>query len=131
MVTDPIADLLVRLKNASRASHATTDIPYSRLKEQILEIMLQGGLVGGVAKRGRKTNRRLEVALRYDEEKNAALHDARRLSRPGRRMYVKAKELTGPKYGRGLLILSTPQGLMTHREAKAKKLGGETLLEIW
>lgn len=131
MVTDPIADLLIRLKNAVRAKHATTSIPYSRLKEQLLEIMLRDGLIGSVVKRGRKTNRRLEVGLLYNERNESVLHDTRRLSRPGRRLYAKASELTGPKYGRGLLILSTPRGLMTHREARSHNVGGETLFEIW
>ncbi|MDP3795044.1 MAG: 30S ribosomal protein S8 [bacterium] len=131
MVSDPIADLLVRLKNAARRKHAVTTIPYSQLKEKILEILIQDGFVTAITRRGRKTNRRLEVALGYDGANEPRLHDAQRISRPGRRLYAKAREVRAPRYGRGVTVLSTPQGLMSHRDAKVKRAGGEVLFEIW
>lgn len=129
-MTDPIADMLVRLMNASRAKHATVLIPHSRLKFAILQILKREGLVGEIVRRGKRVAKRLEVALRYDEAGMPAIELARRVSRPGRRTYVAAARLRPSRFGRGITILSTPRGILTGREAKAANVGGEMLCEI-
>lgn len=131
MVTDPIADMLVRLMNAGRAKKESALIPYSLLKETVLEILSRDGFVGGLLRRGRKNKRRLEVSLLYGQGEQPVIQGCRRVSRPGRRFYMKAREIRAPKDGRGVLVLSTPQGILTHREAKKRQVGGEVLFEIW
>lgn len=130
MLTDPIADMLVRLVNASRAKHATVLIPHSKLKLAILQILKREGFVGDVVRRGKRVAKRLEVALRYDEAGVPAIELARRVSRPGRRVYVAAARFRPSRFGRGITILSTPRGILTGHEAKTANVGGEMLCEI-
>lgn len=131
MVTDPIADMLVRITNAGRRRAPLTAIPYSRLKETIVEMLVRDGFLSGVVHRGRKTSRRLEVALQYREDGTPFIRGCRRVSRPGRRTYASAATLQPPRYGKGVTIVSTPLGVFSHREAKAKHVGGEVLVEVW
>lgn len=130
MITDPIADMLVRLTNASRVRKETAPIPYSRFKEQILDVLTRKGYVGEVLRRGRRTKRRLEATLLY-ENGEPMIRGCRRISKPGRRFFLGVKDIRAPKDGGGLLIISTPVGILTHGEARMKKMGGEALFEIW
>jgi small subunit ribosomal protein S8 len=130
MITDPIADMLVRLTNASRVKKDTAPIPYSRFKEQILDVLAEKGFIGEVLRRGRRTKRRLEATLLY-EDGEAVIRGCRRISKPGRRLFLGVKDIHAPKNGAGLLIISTPAGVLTHSEARIKKMGGEALFEIW
>ena len=131
MTTDPVADMLNRLMNASRAKKETALVPYSQFKERILEALKREELVGDVLRRGKKSKRRIEVWLRYRQEGAPIIQHCRRISRPGRRSYLKKTALTGPRHEKGLVVLSTPQGVLTHKEARAKRVGGEALFEIW
>lgn len=130
MITDPIADMLVRLTNASRVKKETALIPYSRFKEQILDVLTRKGLIGEVLRRGRRTKRRLEATLLYENEE-PVIRGCRRVSKPGRRLFLGVRDIRAPKDGAGLLIISTPLGVLTHSEARIKKMGGEVLFEIW
>ncbi|MBI2623928.1 30S ribosomal protein S8 [Candidatus Parcubacteria bacterium] len=129
-MTDPIADMLVRLVNASRAKHASVLIPHSKLKFAILQILKREGFVGEIVRRGKRVAKRLEVALLYQEEGAALIESARRISRPGKRVYMPVARLRPQRFHRGLIVISTPQGIMTNQEAAAAKVGGEVLCEI-
>ena len=126
MVTDPISDLLVRLQNASRVGHDRISLPYSRIKHAIAKILEKEGYVGEVSKKGHE----LVVGLRYEGGKPAIL-GTKRISKPSRRMYLGVRDVRQVKRGHGLLILSTPAGVLTGKDAQAARVGGEALFEIW
>ncbi len=130
MVTDPIGDLIIRLKNANAAGNVQTTLPYSKLRLAIAEILEREGYIGAIEKQGKKVKRSLSVTL-LSENGKPKIQGVRRVSKPGRRMYKKASELRPVKYGYGTLVLSTPKGLLTDKEARKEKVGGETLFEIW
>lgn len=131
MVTDPVADLITRLKNAGAVKKQTVSIPFSLFKLAIAEKLQTAGYVKGVEKKGKKVKKTLDIALKYDEAGVHAIRGARRISKPGRRMYRSVRELKPVKYGHGSLFLSTPKGIMTDKEARQEKVGGEALFEIW
>ncbi len=125
-MTDPIADLLTRIRNGAAARHANTIIPYSRVKENIVKILKQKGYVEGytVDKEGRP-----EIVVTFNESTPKMIMN--RVSSPGQRIYKKAQEIRKVNNGFGISIISTPQGIMTGSEARKKKLGGELLCEIY
>ena len=127
---DPIADLLVRIKNAQAAGREATEAPFSKVKFAIAKILEKEGFIVKVEKKGIKSKEKLEIKLKYNQG-IAAIQDLKRISRPGQRIYVNAQKLKLVKQGYGLAIISTSHGLMTDREAKKKKLGGEVLCEVW
>jgi small subunit ribosomal protein S8 len=126
MVTDPIADLLVRLQNASRVGHARVSLPYSRIKHDIAKILNAQGYVGDIAKK----EHTLTIELRYNAGV-PVIAGAKRISKPSRRMYLGVHDVRPVKRGKGLLVLSTPAGVLSGKEAQAKRVGGEALFEIW
>jgi len=130
-MTDPIADLLNRIRNAQAVNKPTVEIPYSDLKFEILKIMEKEGLVEGLEKKGKRVKRSVEITLRYDSASNPIISGLRRISRPGQRIYLSAKEIKPVRGGYGLSILSTPKGLMSDREARRAKIGGEIICEVW
>jgi len=131
MVTDPVADFINRLKNAGAVKAATVSVPFSNLKMAIAEKLKDAGYVKAVEKKGKKVKKTLDVMLKYNEGGTHAIQGVVRISKPGRRMYRSVHELKPVKYGHGALILSTPKGIMTDKEAKQEKVGGEALFEIW
>ncbi len=132
MVNDPIADMLLRLKNAGAAGKHKTEIPYSGLKIRIANILLEEGFVSSVEKRTKKgAERTIEVGLLFDETKRPRLSGLVRVSRPSRRTYMKATDLRPIQQGHGIMILSTPKGVMTDAKAKKEHVGGEVLCKIW
>jgi small subunit ribosomal protein S8 len=130
MTTDPIGDLLVRLKNASQVRQVSATMPYSRMKAAVAEVLARNGYVGEVKEKG-KTSRQLEVTLKYADTGRPAISGAKRVSKPSRRMYVGVHDIHPVKRGYGLVVLSTPQGVLSGKEAREKKVGGEILFEIW
>ena len=130
MVTDSIGDMINRINNACRAGKESVSIPYSNLKFAIAEVLRNEGFVGEVSKKGKKVKKHLEIDLLYIQD-NSKIKGAERVSKPSRRMYVGWREIKPVKYGKGRLIVSTPQGIMTGESAKTKKLGGEALFKIW
>lgn len=127
MVNDPIADLLVRLQNASRVGHTSVSLPYSRIKFAIAEILAKEGYVEqGVTKK----NHSLMIPLKYTAGR-PAIEGVKRVSKPSRRTYVGVRDVRPIKRGFGLMVLSTPKGVMTGAQAKAERVGGEVLFEIW
>lgn len=131
-MTDPIADMLSRIRNAIIARHDRTKIPRSRLKMRVAEILKQEGYVSDVreeeAEGGRKN---IEIVLKYGQNKKAAIDGIQRVSKPGRRVYVGHNDIPYVLSGLGIAILSTSSGVMTDGEARQKRVGGEVLCEVW
>jgi small subunit ribosomal protein S8 len=136
MVTDPISDMLTRIRNASIARHDRTEMPHSKLKERIAQVMKDEGYVADVRTgeaEGRKT---LTIVLRYTRptgstQRECAIDGLSRLSTAGRRMYVRHDRIPRVRSGLGISILSTSRGVMTDKEARKQKVGGELLCAIW
>lgn len=132
MVTDPIADYLTRLRNAQMAQHRIVEIPASNLKKRITEILYDKGYI--LKYKFEEDNKQglIKIALKYNlETKEPAIRSLERISRPGLRQYAKPADLKRVKNGLGIAIISTSQGVMTDKEARANKVGGEVLCNIW
>ncbi len=127
---DPIADMLNRIKNAGNAGKELTDIPYSQLKESIAEVLFKQGYIASYAKKGKKVQKTLEVGIIYDGKKPRIV-DVARMSKPSVRYYIKAAEIKPVRNGYGLMVISTPKGIMTGDEARKGQVGGEVLFKIW
>ena len=125
-MTDPIADMLTRLRNASAAKHETVDMPYSKFKANIAEILKQEGYIADYSVEGRE----LSLELKYNNRERS-LSGLRRVSKPGLRVYAKSTELPQVLGGLGVAIISTSQGLLTDRQAQEKGVGGEVLAYVW
>src|SRR5262245_41056259 len=132
MMTDPIADLLSRIRNASLARHDRTEIPASRLKHAVAEILKSEGFIADVRQGENDTGpKKLTIVLKYGRDRTSAIDGIRRVSRPGRRVYVRHDRIPRVFSGLGISILSTSHGLMSDRDARRLKLGGELLCEVW
>ncbi len=130
-MTDPIADLLTRIRNASRAQHEKVDVPASNIKEQVARILKKEGYISDYRRIEDNRQGVLRIYLRYDSDSDAAITLIKRISKPGRRKYVKATEIPRVIRGLGIAILSTSSGVMTDGEARAAKVGGEVLCYVW
>jgi small subunit ribosomal protein S8 len=133
MMTDPIADMLARVRNAAMAQHAITRMPASKVKHSIAKILKAEGYIGDVRIEESPLTKRPEIilALKYDRDRSCAFQGIRRVSRPGRRVYVGHDRIPRVLSGLGTSILSTSQGLMTDSEARKRKVGGELVCEVW
>src|SRR4030042_6551614 len=125
MVTDPIADQIIRIKNAQIAFKDKVLIPYSKLKFQVALILAREGFVQSVEKKAKKTEKFIEIVLKYQDNRRPAIIDVKRISKPGRRMYMGYKDIRSSKQGFGRFIISTSKGIMTDKEVRKNKLGGE------
>ncbi|TVP82423.1 30S ribosomal protein S8 [Thioalkalivibrio sp.] len=130
MMTDPIADLLTRLRNAQRAQKKTVAMPYSRTKEALLKVFADEGYIGDVAIEGEGAARALRVTLKYFQGRGV-IENIERISRPGLRIYRGKDELPKINAGLGVAVISTPQGMMSDRAARALGQGGEVLCKIY
>ncbi len=130
MPNDTVGDLIIRLKNAGLVGASSVSIPYSTFKLAIAEKLKDEGYVSAVEKKGKKVKKTLDVTLKYEEGRHA-ISGVKRISKPGRRMYKSVLEIHPVRYGKGALILSTPKGVLTDKEARKEKVGGEALFEIW
>jgi small subunit ribosomal protein S8 len=131
MVTDPIADMLARLHNASMARHERADMPLSKMRLRIAELLKQEGFVDDFRVNEDGTHPVLTVVLRYGRDRQCAIDGLRRVSRPGRRVYVGHDAIPRVRNGYGIALLSTSRGVMTDREARKAMVGGELLCEVW
>ena len=131
MITDPIGDLIIRLTNAGAVKKESVSIPFSMFKLAIAEKLKETGWVKQVEKKGKKVKKTLDITLKYTETGSPVIQGAKRVSKPGRRLYRSVSEIIPIHYGHGALILSTPKGVMTDKEAKKERVGGEALFEIW
>ena len=130
-LTAPIAAFLARLRNGIRARKREVACPRSNLKLRIAEILRQEGFLDGVASAEDEKSGTITVTLRYDGRTHNAITGLRRVSRPGQRKYVPARDVPRVRNGLGIAIISTSQGIMTDREARKRGVGGEILCEIW
>lgn len=130
---DPISDMLTRIRNTQAVGHATVDLPFSKIKLSLAEILKKEGFIKNVSKKGRGIKKIIEIELLYEDKKSAIpkITQIKRVSKPGKREYARVKDIRPVLGGRGISIISTSQGLMTGKEAKKKGLGGEILCEIW
>lgn len=128
---DVIGDLIVRLQNAGAVGKHTVAIPYSNFKMAVAEKLVQAGYVKHAEKKGKKVKKVIEVTLKYADNGDHAISGVKRISKPGRRLYKNVLEIHPVNYGHGSLILSTPKGVKTDKEARTEKVGGEALFEIW
>ena len=131
MVTDPISDMLTRIRNANLAMKETVTMPSSKAKEEIAKLLAAEGYVAGFEVAPGDPGKDLTISLRYTEDRQRVLQGLRRISKPGRRLYSSAKDLPRVQGGLGVTIVSTSQGVMTDREARKKRVGGELVCEVW
>ena len=131
MMTDPIADMLSRIRNGSMARHDRVEMPHSRLKEHVAGVMKSEGYLDDVRVSEGEEPKMLTVVLRYGRDREAVIDGLRRVSTPGRRVYVRHDRIDRVCSGMGISILSTSRGVMTDREARKQRVGGELLCEIW
>ena len=131
MVTDPIADLLVRLGNGARRRHDTVHVPASKLKRQMLEILQREGYILGIEDISKDGHPTFKVELRYINQDQPMITGTRRISKPGRRVYVGTSDIPKVRIGIGLAFLSTSKGLMTDSESRRAGMGGEVLCSVW
>jgi small subunit ribosomal protein S8 len=131
-MTDPVADLLTRIRNAQRAGLEELDLPASKLKLRVAEVLREEGFVREVSvKQGDGPQGVLHIVLKYDEEKRPAISDIKRQSKPGLRRYVKHTDIPKVMNGLGIAILSTSKGVLVDREARKQHLGGELIATVW
>ena len=129
-MTDPISDMINRILNAQAVLHPTVSVPFSNFKYEIAKILEKEKFLDKIEEKGKKVKRVIEITLKY-EDKTPAISGLKRVSKPGQRIYAEAKEIKKVKGGYGMSIISTPKGLMTNKEARKRKLGGEVILEVW
>jgi len=127
---DPIADMLVQIKNAGAVGKESITVPYSKLKHSIADVLMKEGMVSAVSKTGKKVKKNLEIGLVYNDGV-PKINDLKRVSKVSRRIYKGFKDLISVRQGHGMLIISTPKGILTDKEAKKAKVGGEVLFKVW
>lgn len=130
-MTDPIADLLTRIRNASRAGHKTVDVPASNLKREVARVLAEERFIDNFAYYEDGKQGQLRLYLRYDESNDPIIQDLQRVSKPGLRRYASKSDLPRVRRGLGIAIVSTSKGLMTDRRARRAGLGGEVLCSVW
>ena len=130
-MTDPVADLLTRLRNANSAHHDSVTLPSSKLKTHIAEILQQEGYIAGWETTDARVGSNLTLQLKYGPNRERSLAGIKRVSKPGLRVYAKSTEIPQVLGGLGVAILSTSSGLLTDREAQKKGVGGEVLAYVW
>ncbi len=130
-MSDPIADLLTRIRNGIHARHATVEIPASRLKEDICAVLKREGFIEDFEAVEKGAQGVLRVTLKYAQDRTPVLQGLRRISKPSLRVYARCTDIRQVRSGLGIAILSTSRGLVTGREAREAKVGGEIICEVW
>jgi small subunit ribosomal protein S8 len=130
-MTDPIADLLTRIRNAQKAGHESTVIPRSKIKLAIVAILKSEGFVEGYIEDDTGPQGTVKVFLRYDGRKGGVIRGLKRVSKPGRRVYVGKNDIPRVRDGLGMVILTTPRGLLTDYQARQAGVGGEVVCQVW
>ena len=130
-MTDPVADLLTRIRNASKAGFPSVAIPHSRMKEDVARALKDAGFIKGVEVVGEGTRKNVVVSLKYISNKERLIQKLVRISRPGRRVYVGYNDIKPIRGGLGVAVFSTPKGVVTDSDAKKLKVGGEWICSVW
>ncbi len=131
MMTDPVADMLTRIRNANMIKADSVDIPASKLKLAIAQILTEEGYVKGFEKIEDKKQGVLRIEMKYTPKGDCVIHELKRISKPGRRRYLQSDTIEDTCGGLGIAIVSTSKGVMTGRKAKAMNIGGEYLCDVW
>lgn len=131
MVGDTVGDFIIQLKNAGMVGKKNVSLPYSKLKAAIADKLVSEGYIVEAKKEGKKVAKTLEVTLKYDTNGDHTIRGVKRVSKPGRRLYIKSTEIYPIKFGKGRMLLSTPAGILTGEEARKQNVGGEQLFIIW
>jgi small subunit ribosomal protein S8 len=131
MMTDPIADMLTRIRNAAGARKASVDIPWSRQKEEIARVLVEEGYLESTSVVEKKPRNLLRVGLRYDGHRRSVITGMKRVSRPSLRVYVGVSEIPAVRRGLGVNVLSTPKGILVDRAARRENVGGEVICTVW
>jgi small subunit ribosomal protein S8 len=131
MMTDPVGDMLTRIRNAARVGHAETQCPSSKLKVSVAKVLADEGFIGSYRTEQVDDKAVLVLGLRYDDAGKTLIDGLRRVSKPGRRIYVGADEVPRVRSGLGMSVISTSKGVMCDRDARTQKVGGEVLCEVW
>ena len=130
-ITDPVADMLTRIRNANSAKHDTVDVPASNLKKAIAQILLDEGYIKSVDVIDDGLGGQIKIGLKYTDKKQSVIVGLKRISKPGLRVYAQCEELPKVLGGLGIAIVSTSKGVMTDKQAREAKVGGEVLAYIW
>jgi small subunit ribosomal protein S8 len=130
-MSDQIADMLTIIRNALAVKKPFAVVPFSKLKMELAKLLLKNGFVEKVDTEGRKVKKEIKIYLKYNEDKTPAISGLKRISKPGQRIYKKYRELKPVKFGYGIAVISTSKGLLTDKEARKQKLGGEVICEVW
>jgi small subunit ribosomal protein S8 len=131
VITDPIADLLTRIRNGLIARHGEVSVPHSRMKVRVAEILVQEGYIEDVDVVPAGVQSEIKIKLKYTTSRDPVIKGLKRVSKPGLRVYRGRQELPRVQGGLGIAVLSTSKGVMTDREARRQKVGGEVLCEVW
>lgn len=131
MMTDPIADMLTRIRNGSNAKHKTVEVPASKMKVDIAEILLQEGFIKGYNVEEDDVQGTIKIDLKYGENEERIISGLRRISKPGLRVYAKSNDLPQVLGGLGVAIISTSKGVLTDKDARANQVGGEVVCYVW
>ena len=130
-MTDPIADMLTRIRNAYKAKHTDVDVPASRIKREIAKLLVEEGYIKGVQYKEDGKQGMMRLYLKYDRDEQPVIKGIQRLSKPGRRVYKGVKDMPKVLNGLGVAVVSTSQGVMVDRECRKKNIGGEVLCYVW
>ena len=130
-ITDPIADMLTRIRNASRSKHKTVDVPASNLKKSIADILFKEGYIKAYEEISDDTQGIIRITLKYDEKGNKVISGLKRISKPGLRVYASKDELPRVLNGLGIALISTSKGIVTDKQARELGVGGEVLAYVW
>jgi small subunit ribosomal protein S8 len=128
---DPISDMFTRIRNAQAVKKETVNIPYSKIKMEIAKALLRSRFIKEINRRGRKNKKTIEIVLLYNESGKAAISRIKRISKPSRRFYSLVSKLYPFRQGFGMRILTTSKGVLTDKEARRERVGGEVICEIW
>lgn len=128
---DTVGDMIIRIKNAGMAKRPSVLVPASKLRLAIAEKLKERGFVGAIEKHGKKVKRTIEIEVLYNSDGTPKVTDVKRVSKPGRRLYVKSSEFGAVHSGRGVAIISTSRGVLTGEEARKEGVGGEILFTLW
>jgi len=128
---DAIADMLTRIRNAQAVGKPVVDVPFSKLKLRIAEILAENKFIKNFKETKKGIKKNIVIFLKYDKEGKPAIISLKKISKPGRKIYLKSKEIKRVREGYGISIVSTPKGLMTGQKARKENLGGEIIAEIW
>lgn len=131
MYTDPIADMLTRIRNAALAKKSDLVLPYSKFKRSLADVLLKEGFIAGVSEPMEAKHKMLQINLKYTPEGEAVIAGIKRVSKPGQRIYLPVDKIPRTNSGYGVTVVSTPKGLLTDRQARKDRVGGEVVCQVW